>query len=105
MTTKYKQTEAKPNKRVKDVVGVYAAKPSLQIVEALFDGKVLLPSVPLSLKPNTLVRITIETVKKKRANAKTKSFLDVLASAKLKGPRDFSENLDDYLYRGKPFDE
>jgi predicted DNA-binding antitoxin AbrB/MazE fold protein len=100
MATKYKQSTEKPKKLAKDVVGTYTTNMHLQIVEAIFDGKVLHPNTPLLLKPNTLVRITIETVKKKRT--KTKSFLDVLESAKLKGPRDFSENLDDYLYRGKP---
>jgi predicted DNA-binding antitoxin AbrB/MazE fold protein len=103
MTVKYKQSPAKPNKRIKDTAGVYAVKTRLQIVEAVFDGIVLRPTSPLSLKPNTQVRITIEIVKKKRG--KSKSFLDVARSAKLKGPRDFSENLDDYLYWGKPLDE
>ncbi len=101
MATKYKQTSAKPKKRVKDVTGTYAVTHP-QIVDAIFDGKVFLPATPLSLKPNTRVRITIEPVKKKRG--KTKSFLDVLESARLKGPKDFSENLDDYLYRGKPIE-
>jgi predicted DNA-binding antitoxin AbrB/MazE fold protein len=100
MTTNYKQPKAKPTKRVKDTVGVYAAKTSLHVVDAVFDGSVLRPISPLFLKPNTQARITIEIVKKKRG--KSKSFLDVARSAKLKGPRDFSENLDDYLYRGKP---
>lgn len=103
MATKYKKTDAKPKRRVKDAAGTYATATRFQIVDAIFDGKVLLPSAPLLLKPNTRVRITIETVKKKRG--KSKSFLDVARAAKLKGPRDFSENLDDYLYRGKPFDE
>ncbi|MDO9303391.1 MAG: hypothetical protein Q7T89_18525, partial [Anaerolineales bacterium] len=58
---------------------------------------------PLLLKPNTRVRITIETVKVKRA--KTKSFIETAKTAKLKLPSDFSQNLDDYLYRGKPFNE
>ena len=103
MTTKYKQTDVKPKRRVKDAAEAYATVSSFQVVEAVFDGKALLPNTPLALKPNTRVRITIEEVKKKRG--KPKSFLDVARSAKLKGPRDFSENLDDYLYRGKPFNE
>jgi predicted DNA-binding antitoxin AbrB/MazE fold protein len=103
MTVKYKPSTAKTSKRVKDTVGVYAVKTSAQVVEAVFDGNVFRPTSPLLLKPNTQVRITIEIVKKKRG--KSKSFLDVARSAKLKGPRDFSENLDDYLYRGKSFDE
>ena len=101
MATKYKQPSTKSTKRVKDAAGAYAATRS-HIVEALFDGKVFLPTAPHSLEPNTLVRITIEPVKKKRG--KSKSFLDVLESAKLKGPKDFSENLDDYLYKGKPIE-
>lgn len=103
MATKYKQTSAKPKKRVKDVTGDYAVKPSTQIVDAVFDGTVFRPTSPLFLKPNTQVKITIQVVKKK--SGKTKSFLEVARSAKLQGPRDFSENLDDYLYRGKPIDE
>ena len=105
MATKYKQTAVKKGKHVKDAVGVYAAETRLQTVDAIFDGIALRSTSPLLLKPNTQVRITIEIVKKKRRGKKSKSFLDVLRSAKLKGPRDFSENLDDYLYRGKPFDE
>ncbi len=103
MTTKYKQSTAKPKKRVKDAVGAYTTTARLQIVEAVFDGNVFRPISPLFLKPNTQVRITIEVVKKKRG--KSKSFLDTIASAHLKGPRDFSENLDEYLYHGKPFNE
>ena len=103
MTTKYKQSDAKPKKRVKDTAGAYVTVSRFQIVDAVFDGKVFLPNTPLLLKPNTRVRITVEELKKKRG--KTKSFLDVARAAKLKGPRDFSENLDDYLYRGKPLNE
>jgi predicted DNA-binding antitoxin AbrB/MazE fold protein len=102
MATKYKQTSTKSTKRVKDAAGVYAIKTSAQIVDAVFDGTVFRPTSPLFLKPNTQVKITIQVVKKK--SVKSKSFLEVARSAKLKGPRDFSENLDDYLYRGKPID-
>ena len=103
MATKYKQTAVKKSKRVKDAAGAYVTTTRLRSVDAIFDGSVLRPTSPLSLKPNTQVRITIEIVKKKRGTSR--SFLDVLESAKLKGPRDFSENLDEYLYSGKPFDE
>lgn len=34
----------------------------------------------------------------------TKSFVEALLSIKLDGPPDFSSNLDDYLYHGKPFE-
>jgi hypothetical protein len=32
------------------------------------------------------------------------AFLKVLREANLEGPSDWSEHLDDYLYRGKPYD-
>jgi hypothetical protein len=100
MTAKKKAT-----KQVSDVSAVYQAKasPAAQTIDAVFDGEVLRPESPLLLKPNTRVRITVEAVKVRRA--KKKSFLEVARMAKLKGPSDFSQNLDEYLYRGKPFDE
>ncbi|MGH8569210.1 MAG: antitoxin family protein, partial [Gammaproteobacteria bacterium] len=33
----------------------------VETLEAIFDGKVLRPERPLTLEPNTRVRITIET--------------------------------------------
>jgi hypothetical protein len=96
MTAKKKAT-----KQVSDVSAVYQAKasPAAQTIDAVFDGEVLRPERPLLLKPNTRVRITVEAVKVRRA--KKKSFLEVAASIKVNLPRDYSENLDEYLYRGK----
>lgn len=104
MAVTYKKTRAvKKAKKVKDLSGTYSVKSSakIQTIDAVYDGKVFLPNSPLLLKPNTRVRITIETVKVKRA--RKKSFLETAASIKIDLPSDFSENLDDYLYRGKTF--
>ena len=67
-----------------------------QTLEAVFDGKVILPDEPIILEPNTRVRVVIETV----AEAETKpvSFLRAARSLKLSGPADWSTNLDSYLY-------
>jgi hypothetical protein len=68
----------------------------IQTVDATYDGAVFRPAVPLSLLPNTKVRITVEVVEKDEKQSV--SFLDVAASLNLEGPADFSENLDKYLY-------
>lgn len=63
-------------------------------IDAIFDGKTFQPTKPVSLKPNTHVKITILT-----EDAKTPlSFLDVALSLSLDGPPDWSLNLDKYLY-------
>lgn len=84
-------------------------------VEAVFDGEVFRPDEPVDLASNTKVTLTFdEKPKKKRKKlklmympkkpgGKPNEFLDFLASANLDGPSDFSANLDDYLYHGKPF--
>ena len=63
--------------------------------EAVFDGEVLRPVEPVSLEPNTKVRLTLEV---ETAEAKPKSFLQTAKALELDGPADWSENLDDYLY-------
>lgn len=106
MTNAYKKPRApKRAKTIKDVSAAYGTKPaaSTQTIEAVYDGTVFRPSSPLLLKPNTRVMITIEKVKTRRT--KRKSFLETAMSMKIDGPSDFSENLDDYLYRGKPFND
>lgn len=92
-------------KQVKETRGIYTIKGDtvLHTVEAIYDGKVLRPKDPLALKPNTRVRITIEAIKPKRG--KSKSFLETARLLRIKGPRDLSENLDEYLYGGKSGDE
>ncbi len=61
-------------------------------VEATFDGQVFRPAVPISLPTNTVVRLTIESVREKPA-----SFLRTARSLDLKGPPDWASNLDAYL--------
>ncbi len=71
----------------------------IKTMEAVFDGKVLLPEDPLILKPNTRVRITIETVEKE--SKEPVSFFRVAESLKLDGPPDWAANLETYLYGGE----
>ncbi len=68
----------------------------VETLEAIFDGKVLRPERPLTLEPNTRVRITIETMQP--AAEKTTSFLRTARSLNLDGPPDWATNLDIYLY-------
>lgn len=65
-------------------------------VEAVFDGESFRPEDPLSLEPNTRVRLTIEIIK--RSESKKTSFLRIARSLKLAGPPDWAENIDSYLY-------
>lgn len=67
-----------------------------QTLEAVFDGKVILPDEPITLEPNTRVRVVIEAVP--QAPTKPVSFLRAARALKLKGPADWSTNLDSYLY-------
>jgi hypothetical protein len=67
----------------------------VQTVEALFDGEVLRPDVPLSLESNTRVRVTIETLPAESPSPH--SFLRTARSLKLEGPADWSANFDQYL--------
>ncbi|PQV62520.1 hypothetical protein B1R32_1307 [Abditibacterium utsteinense] len=68
-----------------------------QTLEATFDGLVLRPDEPLELAPNTRVRLTVETVTSTK-NQEKSSFLRTARNLNLEGPRDWSENLDSYLY-------
>ena len=65
-----------------------------QTLEAVFDGKVIHPTEPLALEPNTRIRIVIETV----AESQPVSFLNAARSLNLDGPADWATNLDRYLY-------
>ena len=71
-----------------------------KIVEATFDGEVIRLDEPLDAKPDTRVKVVIEEPSENRVYG---SFLSVARSLKLRGPSDFSKNLDDYLYGGKQF--
>lgn len=61
---------------------------------ATFDGKTLLLEKPLKLRPNTHVKLTIETVKTPKM--KRYSFLKTAQSLKLEGPSDWSAHLEKY---------
>lgn len=67
----------------------------VQTIDAVFDGAVLRPDKPLSIEPNTRVRVTIETVK--ATTSGTRSFLQTARSLKLDGPADWSANFEHYL--------
>lgn len=68
----------------------------VKTVNAVYDGKVFQPDDPLTLAPNTRVRITIEYAES--TGARPESFLSTARSLDLHGPRDWAENLDAYLY-------
>jgi hypothetical protein len=71
-------------------------EPMATIVEATYDGTVFRPAEPVSLEPNTLVRLTVEKLPPKSTNVA--SFLETARSLHLEGPPDWSVNLDKYLY-------
>lgn len=64
---------------------------------ATFDGEVLRPDRPVSLEPNTRVRLTIEDADTEKAPP-TASFLKTARGLRLEGPDDWSERLEDHLY-------
>jgi hypothetical protein len=63
-------------------------------IDAIFDGKTFHPTKPVTLRPNTHVKIMILADKENGGI----SFLDVAQSLNLDGPPDWSLNLDKYLY-------
>jgi len=67
-----------------------------QTIEAVYDGAVLRPDTELALEPNTRVRLTVEVLRP--TTTAPASFLDTALSLNLKGPADWSANLDSYLY-------
>ena len=70
----------------------------VKTVEAVFDGTVFHPTEPITLAPNTRVRMTIEPVAPTESN--TGSFLRTARALNLDGPPDWSANLEEYLYGG-----
>ena len=68
-------------------------------IEAVYDGKVFRPSEPLTLKPNTRVKIILDT--EEEEEGKLKSFLQTARALNLEGPVDWARNIDDYLYDEK----
>jgi predicted DNA-binding antitoxin AbrB/MazE fold protein len=71
----------------------------VETIEAIYDGKVLRPENPLTLEPNTRVRVTVEILEP--ATHESASFLDTAQSLNLDGPPDWAENIDSYLYGGE----
>jgi hypothetical protein len=63
---------------------------------ATFDGEVLRPEEPVSLAPNTRVRVTIETTD--ASEAPSASFLRTAQELNLDGPADWSARMEEYLY-------
>jgi predicted DNA-binding antitoxin AbrB/MazE fold protein len=82
-----------------------------RIIDATSDGKVFRPDEPVELASNVKVKIVLpdgpkklelKTVKNKKTGHPY-AFFEYLQSLDLEGPEDWSTNLDDYLYHGKPF--
>lgn len=68
----------------------------LQELEAIFDGTSLQLEVPLNLKAGTRVRIILERV---LPDEEPKTFLQTAKSLQLQGEPDWSEKIDQYLFR------
>jgi hypothetical protein len=67
----------------------------MNTIDATFDGAVFRPTHPVSLPPNTAVRLTVERITR---TEKTGSFLKTARSLQLEGPPDWAANLEHYLY-------
>lgn len=69
---------------------------------ATFDGEVLRPEEPISLEPNTRVRVILETdqdtVPAKRKMGEPYCSLDAMLAANIDGPPDWSTRIHQYLY-------
>ena len=74
-----------------------------QVLKAIFDGKVFRPEGSVRIPAHSPVKLTVQT-SPTRKKGKPYSLLRKVAAMKLEGPKDFSENLDEYLYHGKPLE-
>ncbi|MGH7966703.1 MAG: antitoxin family protein [Candidatus Binatia bacterium] len=63
----------------------------------VYDGKVFHPEELVELKPDTRVRVTIETVEP--VIPQPRSFLRTARTLSLDGPPDWSVRIEEYLYR------
>jgi len=70
-------------------------------IEATFDGNVFRPTQSVPLLPNTVVRLTVETLP--AASRTSTSFLQTARSLNLQGPPDWASHFDEHLY-GKEVD-
>ncbi len=69
-------------------------------VDATFDGEVFRFAIPINLPPNTKVKVLFD---ESDSPEEPYHFLRMARSLKLRGPSDFSENLDQYLYGGQAY--
>lgn len=71
----------------------------IQVIKAIFNGKVFEPSSQVNLKPNTKVKITIEEENQENVDHdRPYTFLKTARNLNIDAPADFSENIDSYLY-------
>lgn len=68
-------------------------------IEATYDGNVFRPAGPVSLPPNTLVRLTFEAAAAQPQSPV--SFLKVAEGLALEGPEDWSLTFRERLYGGE----
>jgi predicted DNA-binding antitoxin AbrB/MazE fold protein len=71
----------------------------IKTIEAISDGQVFRPSEPVELKPNTRVRIIVETMLPE--GEKVISFLRTARALNLEGTSAWSINLGESLYGEK----
>jgi len=69
-----------------------------QKLEAVFDGTALQLEVPLNLAAGTRVKIIVERVLPNEVKP-CETFLQTAQSLKLQGEPDWSEKIDQYLYK------
>ena len=60
-------------------------------IDAIFDGEVFRPIGPISLPPDTTVRLTIETI-----IGEPYSFFRLARTLNLEGPPDWASNIESY---------
>lgn len=72
-------------------------------IDAVYDGEVFRPVEPVKLKPNTRVKIILDSPEDEEEQAK--SFLQTARSLNLAGPADWARNIDDHLRGEEVSDE
>lgn len=68
-------------------------------IEAIFDGEVFRPIAPISIKPDTRVKVLLES----EEETPSVSCWDAAENLELDDPPDWSAKLDEYLYGGRKF--
>ena len=80
-------------------------------INVTFDGEVFRPDETVDIPTDTKGRITVENgtgklemkYAKRKPGGKPYAAFEYMRSVKLDGPSDFSANVDEYIYHGKPF--